>query len=128
MLLALEWVGQGERIYALGGICLVLLLAAMAIGPAKSYAAAGDRVEQLTHSRVALQYEVDRLEERRLSLRDPQELEVLARERFGLVRPGEIPYIVIRPDGGLDDLPIALPEPAPVPWYRRLLAPLRIFG
>jgi cell division protein FtsB len=36
-----------------------------------------------------------RLEERAQRLRDPREIEQLAREQYGLVRPGEEPYVVL---------------------------------
>lgn len=122
---ALEWVRQGERVYLLAALCLVLLLGAMAIGPMKSYAAAGDRVEQLAQRRTDLQSEVDRLEELRLRLGDPEEIELLAREQFGLVRPGEIPYVVVHPAGQLGELSLATPGPPPIPWYHRLFSTLR---
>jgi cell division protein FtsB len=35
------------------------------------------------------------LEERASRLRDPREIEQLAREQYGLVRPGEEPYVVL---------------------------------
>jgi cell division protein FtsB len=35
------------------------------------------------------------LEERAERLRDPREIEQLAREQYGLVRPGEEPYVVL---------------------------------
>ena len=35
------------------------------------------------------------LEERAQRLRDPREIEQLAREQYGLVRPGEEPYVVL---------------------------------
>ena len=37
----------------------------------------------------------DALEERAARLRDPREIEQLAREQYGLVRPGEEPYVVL---------------------------------
>jgi cell division protein FtsB len=37
----------------------------------------------------------ERLEERARRLRDPREIEQLAREQYGLVRPGEEPYVVL---------------------------------
>jgi cell division protein FtsB len=36
-----------------------------------------------------------RMEERAQRLRDPREIEQLAREQYGLVRPGEEPYVVL---------------------------------
>ncbi|MGH8910832.1 MAG: septum formation initiator family protein, partial [Egibacteraceae bacterium] len=121
----LGWVGQGERIYLLAALCLALLLGVTAIGPVKSYAAAGDRVEQLVQRRTDLQAEVDRLEELRLRLGDPKEIELLAREQFGLVRPGEIPYVVVHPGRQPNELPLATQDPPPTPWYHRLLSTLR---
>ncbi|MGH8930104.1 MAG: FtsB family cell division protein [Egibacteraceae bacterium] len=119
------WLGQGDRIYLLATLCLALLLFAMAFGPAQSYAAAGDRVAQLFDRRAHLQSEVDRLEERRLSLQDEEEIELLAREQFGFVRPGEIPYVVVGPGNPVDKLEIAVPEPEAAPWYRRLIMTLQ---
>ena len=37
----------------------------------------------------------DALEDRAARLRDPREIEQLAREQYGLVRPGEEPYVVL---------------------------------
>jgi cell division protein FtsB len=119
------WLGQGERVYLLATLGLALLLFAMASGPARSYAAAGDRVAELFQRRTHLQSEVDRLEERRLELQDDEEMELLAREQFGFVRPGEIPYVVVGPGNPVDKLQVAITEPEAGPWYSRFAAMLR---
>lgn len=51
------------------------------------------------------------------------EIERLAREQFGLVRPGEVAYVVVAPD----ELPVAVEVADPIvrsdvrPWWRRVL-------
>ncbi|HEY8339780.1 MAG TPA: septum formation initiator family protein [Egibacteraceae bacterium] len=97
------------------------ILVAMSIGPLQTLLAATERVQLLTASRDQLQAEVDRLEERKDELSDPEELEIIARSELGLVKPGEQPYVVVRPE---DDLEQVRPEeqaaPPAEPWYRRL--------
>jgi cell division protein FtsB len=111
---------RGEHVELLATVGLIVLLGTMAIGPVKSYAAAADRVGQLEQGQAELQAQVDRLEERRQDLHDPLEIEQLARERFGLVRPGEVPYIVVSAGPELSELqPVSGSRPH-APWYTRL--------
>jgi cell division protein FtsB len=114
------WCQQGDRIYLLATLGVAVLLGTMAIGPVKSFTAAADRVDQLYRSRAELQSQVDRLEQRRLELANPEEVELLARERLGLVRPGEIPYVVVAPRPEPDRVGPTTPASARQPWYRRL--------
>lgn len=68
-----------------------------------------DRLVQLRVENELLSQDVDRLS-------DPAELEVLARERLGLVKPGERAYFVE------PTKPKATSEPAPAPrasWWER---------
>jgi len=53
---------------------------------------ARDTVEQVERERAAL-------EQRAAQLRQPSEIERLARERFGLAQPGEVAYVVVPDDG-----------------------------
>jgi hypothetical protein len=96
----------------------------MVMGPLQRYTAAADRVEELEATRDALRSQVDDLEDRRAILTDPEELEIIARTELGLVRPGEVPYIVVRPgEDGVDQVRPEPPERAAAeggPWYRRL--------
>ena len=133
----LEWLRQGDRIPLLATLGLAVLLGAMAIGPVKSYTAATDRVRQLDQRRAELEARVDRLEARRLELANPDEIELLAREQLGMIRPGEIPYVVVAPSSGGASSQAPSPSPgqshvgdataAPVhqPWYRRIGQALR---
>ncbi len=57
----------------------------------------------LSESRTKLKEDVSRLTELRAKLRreissldDPEYIELLAREKLGLIKPGEVPYKVVR--------------------------------
>ena len=105
---------SGDRPYVVAFFVLVAILAMMVVGPLHSYTAAAERVEDLERSRTDLQQRVVELQERHRRLGDPEEIELLARRQLGLVKPGEIPYVVtdgapesdqVRPDGRLPDPP-----------------------
>jgi cell division protein FtsB len=110
------------RALVFGLVVLLGLLATMAIGPLQGYIAAADRVDALNAERDQLRQQVDRLEDRRELLKDPEEVELLARTELGMVKPGEVPFTVVSP--GEDDQQVR-PEPADAPsgdgdpWYRR---------
>ncbi len=96
----------GDRPYVVAFFVLIAVLAMMIVGPLQSYTAAAERVHDLEVARDELEQSVQTLEERQARLQDPEEIELLARERLGLVKPGEIPYVVtdgnpdqVRPDG-----------------------------
>ncbi|CAN5333265.1 hypothetical protein BH20ACT8_BH20ACT8_19660 [soil metagenome] len=110
------------RALVFGLVVLLGLLATMAIGPLQGYIAAADRVDALNAERDQLRQQVDRLEDRRELLKDPEEVELLARTELGMVKPGEVPFTVVSP--GEDDQQVR-PEAADAPsgngapWYRR---------
>lgn len=113
---------KGDRLYLLALVAVVTVMAAMAVGPLQNYTAAADRVENLERTRDQLREEVDTLEQRRERLEDPEELELLARSELGLVKPGEIPFVVVAPDEGSEQVRPG-EEPGDGdgdPWYRRL--------
>jgi cell division protein FtsB len=81
----------------------------------RQVSAASDRLE-------ALQVENARLERQAEALRTDEEIERLARENLGYVRPGEIAYVVLEPPA--EPTP-ATPEPATEPeeprqWYEKV--------
>lgn len=94
----LSAVSGGDRPYALALFGLVVLIIVMALGPLQSLDAATSRVDTLTDQRDELSARVEELEERERRLKDPEELELLAREELGLVKPGEIPFVVVTPE------------------------------
>ena len=104
----------GDRPYVVAFFVLLAVLAMMVVGPLHSYTAAAERVEDLQRSRTELQQRVVELQERERRLGDPEEIELIARRQLGLVKPGEIPYVVtdgepesdqVRPDGRLPEPP-----------------------
>lgn len=116
---------RGDRPYFLALLVLLALLTVMAVAPLQSFTAATARVDDLAARRDDLQARVDRLEAERERLEDPEELELLAREELGLVKPGEIPYVVVTPErslGELHDEPHDVPAGDAPTWYERLWA------
>jgi cell division protein FtsB len=98
-------------------------------GPMELRLAARDRVTTLEAQLAALDAENVRLTERRDDLRDPEVVELLAREQQGLVRPGEVPYVLTPPPVDrpriVDPVPVAdAPEPdlaaRIIAWLRAL--------
>ncbi len=121
----LRRIARGDRPFVLALFGLVALLAAMLVGPLQDFTAAAERVDRLEADRRMLRARVDELEERRTRLRDPDEIELIAREQLGLVKPGEIPYVVARPDAQVDQLRPDNRSPAPprpVTWQERIRA------
>lgn len=90
-----------SRHFVLGLVALLALLAFMAAAPIRSLDAANQRVEYLRATRGQLTSSVTDLERRKAGLQDRQHIELLARSRFGLVRPGESAYVVVTPEDEL---------------------------
>ncbi|MDQ4130025.1 MAG: septum formation initiator family protein [Actinomycetota bacterium] len=109
----------GDRPYLFALIGLLTLASLMISGPLHHYLDGRDRLELLNRKRAALTAEVERLERRAADLEDPVYIEELAREQLGLVRPGEIPYLVVAPDPETGDMDPRGDGPA-LPWYRRM--------
>ncbi len=71
----------------------LVLLAVPIVGVLRQYVAQHDEIERLAERVEALEAERRSLEREIARLRDPEELERLARECFGMVRPGEIGFV-----------------------------------
>lgn len=84
-----------------GGRVLLVLVGVIAIFflffPARQLVGQRGDIEDLTARLQALETENARLAAEIERLEDPEELEVLARERLGLVRPGEQAYYFVDP-------------------------------
>jgi cell division protein FtsL len=104
------------------GVLIAVVVTAAGIFPFRQILGQRDSVSLAERQLEALQDENRRLEAEIAALQTPEEVERLARERFGLVRPGEISYAVVTPEG---DTPLRA-EPEPVlerdetPWWRDL--------
>ena len=99
-----------------------LVLAVVVLsGPAQSYLDGRGRVEALEAKAAALEEENEQLEQRAADLSDPLNIELLAREQQGFIRPGEVPYTLVPPE--VDRPVITTPRdeaaPASAAWYER---------
>lgn len=86
---------RGPQVVA--GLLLIGLLVAMATKPLMQLTAQKERLEQMSGDLSKLEGDNANLEARIERLKDPDYIEQKAREQAGLVRPGEIPYVVMPP-------------------------------
>jgi cell division protein FtsB len=82
--------------------------------PFETYVSSRERVTVLEEQAAALQAENARLEQRITDLDDPLTIELIAREQQGLVRHGEVPYVLSPPEPDRPRIVEAPPAPAPV--------------
>ena len=88
-----------RRAALLGAI--ILMLAATAIVPLRQYVSQRSQIGGLEKKIEALIQERSRLERRIEQLQDPDELERIARECLGMVKPGEIAFVAVPASGRL---------------------------
>lgn len=101
-------------------VALAITLAAialMAIPTSRQLYAQQRRISGEQTKLQELRENNSRLEQRLQRLQDPEYVEKLAREQLGMVRPGEISYVVVPPEASVDEKPP--PRPKPKPWYER---------
>jgi cell division protein FtsB len=102
----------------LGAIALSVV---MLSGPGQRLLDSRARVDTLALKAEALARENALLEQRQADLEDPRNIELLAREQQGFIRPGEVPYTLIPPE--VDRPRIAPPRDTPTveppTWYER---------
>ena len=93
---------QRRQLLAIG----LIVAAFLVFFPTKQLVAQRVRMRQLETRLVQLQESNRELEAEVERLKDPGELELLARERLGLVKPGEESYLFV---------PTPSPDPTPAP-------------
>lgn len=99
---------------------LAITLAAillMSVPSMRQLYAQRSRIDAAETRLQALRKENSLLSQRLERLKDPEYVEKLAREELGMVRPGEISYVVVPPEASAEDKPP--PPPKPKPWYQR---------
>ncbi|MCA1727181.1 MAG: septum formation initiator family protein [Actinobacteria bacterium] len=77
---------------------VLLVLGISAAGPVRNFLAQRAEIDRLEERITSLEQERNQLEHQLERIRDPDELERLARECLGMVRPGEIAFA--NPEGG----------------------------
>lgn len=113
---------DGDRPYLVVMAVVLAISGVMLAAPVDRLLESRERVQLLERKQALLDEEIRRLEARAADLRDREHIELLAREQLGLVKPGEVPYVVVtpedeRPQVGPGERP---PPPDTRPWYRRL--------
>jgi cell division protein FtsB len=81
----------------------------VAVYPAQTYMRQQEDLDAKRTSLEQLRIHNDELEERAEALQDPAALELMAREQYGLVNPGEEAYGIIP----ADEQPVVLPDSWP---------------
>lgn len=110
----------GDRPFLLGFLVLLVMGVTVISAPLRSYLDQRDRVELLEEQAAVLEQANAGLQQRAEDLTDPQAQELMARERFGYIFPGEVPYVVVPPQRD----PTTISENLTVeareeqPWYR----------
>lgn len=87
--------GKWAQVIAI--LLLVGLLVAMAIGPLRQLIEQRERISSVSSQLEELKSNNEALAERIERLQDPDYIEQQARAQAGLVRPGEIPFVVMPP-------------------------------
>ena len=102
---------------------LLVALAATLSGilPFRQIIAQGRAVDLAEEKLTALEAENERLGEEARLLETPDEVERIAREEFGYVRPGEVAYVVVAAPGAT---PVPAPEPVEEPVKRQWWDPI----
>lgn len=112
-------------------IAVIVLGVLLVVPPFENYVSARQRVALLEQQASALDTANQRLERRLSDLDDPVTIELLAREQQGLIRPGEVPYVLIPPESERPRIIDVPPDPAPADLdvFERILGWLRLmFG
>jgi len=116
----------GKTLWSLVAIAVLVAAVVTAAGifPFRQLIAERRSVTQAQDTLLALRAENERLAGEVAVLETDQEVERLAREQFGLVRPGEAAFVVVAPAGEELAAPPeeepTLDDPGEQPWWRDL--------
>jgi cell division protein FtsB len=91
--------GFGLGRFLILAVVVLVVVGASGIFPFRQILAQNRSVDLAQEQLDALTQENRRLEQEIAALQSPQEVERMAREQFGLVRPGEIAYVAVAPEG-----------------------------
>lgn len=112
----------GDRPYIAALVVILVLSVLMLAEPVNRHLEGRERIALLEQQRDALEVEIERLEARAADLDEPEQIELIAREQLGLVREGEVPYVVVLPETERPEIVPAERTTVPErPWYRRAL-------
>jgi cell division protein FtsL len=83
---------------AILAVIVVLLLLYLAV-PFRSYLTQRNRLAQLEHQSTLLEQQNSQLQQQIQQLQDPKHIEQVARECLGMVKKGEIGFVVVPKSG-----------------------------
>lgn len=87
---------RGYTMRRVGILAAVLIFLVVSISvPVRNHYEFVDQERTLATERSQLEAEITQLEQERDKLNDPQYIEAQARQRFGAIKPGEVPYRVV---------------------------------
>ncbi|HMC09370.1 MAG TPA: septum formation initiator family protein [Actinomycetota bacterium] len=96
---------------------ILLLLAMMALGPARQLYNEQQHIRSDERALAAGDAETAQLVGRLQAMKDPNHLELLARQELGYVRPGEVSYVIVRPQPAATEAPKVKPKARS--WWQR---------
>jgi cell division protein FtsB len=99
----------GPRISARAVMLLmvVLVVLTLSIAPVRAYLDERSRLADLEHQATQLEQRNAQLETTIRALKDPAELERVARRCLGMVRPGELAFVTVPQHGRKDGVPVS---------------------
>jgi cell division protein FtsB len=104
-----------------GTLLVVLLLSALY--PVRQYFSQKTELKNLAAEEVELAQRVEQLTELKSRLLTDDEVERIAREELGMVRPGEVAFAIVpEAEDGAQEIPsivVSKPERAGPAWYER---------
>jgi len=103
---------------------LLVVLALSALYPIRQYFGQKGELKQLTAQEVQLAARIQQLSEEKARLLTDDEIERIAREELGMVRPGEVAFAIVPKAGAKGPAPASAPgvsteKPSGPSWYER---------
>lgn len=98
---------------------MLVLVLLVGVFPTRQWLDQRDELQERRSELARQQEEQERLEQRITVLQTDEEVERMAREEFGMVRPGEDPYRVLPPAVPPVELPDAWPFVGADDWLNR---------
>jgi cell division protein FtsB len=102
-------VRTGPRVSARAVMLLmvVLVVLTLSVAPVRAYLDQRSRLSDLEHQAAQLEQRNTQLETTIRGLKDPAELERIARRCLGMVRPGELAFVTVPEHGREDGVPVS---------------------
>lgn len=116
---------RGHTLQRVGILALVVVFLVVSISvPVRNHYQFVDQQRALAVERTQLEAEITELQQVRDRLNDPAYIEAQARQRFGAIKPGEVPYRVVNDDTAQRqaEQAAAAAEAARAPWNAVLWA------